>query len=141
MEQNIPYFLVAIIMFLIASMSGIGVGSGGLLVIFLTSYLAYSHIDARVTNLAFFILSSLGAFAVHSFKGRIKFRLVLWMSAIGILGTFLGTAIGRLINDTTLRLCFGIMLLISGGATLFGRKIKDFLQFLKHSKKKFSPKL
>ena len=141
MEQNIPYFFVAIIMFFIASMSGIGVGSGGLLVIFLTSYLTYSHIDARVTNLAFFILSSLGALIVHSFKGRIKFRLVLWMSAIGIIGTFLGTAIGGLINDTTLRLIFGIMLLISGGATLFGRKIKSFLHFLKDFKKKAHPKL
>ena len=141
MEQNIPYFLVAIIMFLIASMSGIGVGSGGLLVIFLTSYLSYSHVDARTTNLAFFILSSLGALAIHSFKGRIKFKLVLWMSAIGVLGTFIGTAAGRIINDTTIRLIFGIMLLISGGATLFGRKIKNFLHFLKNTEKKASTKL
>ncbi len=118
-------FYIFVPMLLIAVLSGLGVGSGGLLVIFLTSFIGLAPTSARVTNLLFFILSSSGALISHSLKGRIKFKLVAFIAAFGILGTFIGTAAGKLIGDSVLKLIFGIMLVISGAITVFGKKIKE----------------
>ncbi len=113
----------AVIIFLIAVMSGLGVGSGGLLVIFLTSYLHFAPAEARVTNLLFFIISSLGALIIHSFKGRIKYKLVFFAALFGIIGTLFGTSVGKILGDTVLKFIFGILLVISGGYVIFGKKI------------------
>ncbi len=141
MIQDTPYILIAIIMFFIAAMSGLGVGSGGLLVIFLTSYFKLAPTDARVTNLLFFIISSSGALLIHALKRRIKFKLVLCAAALGILGTLIGTSIGKILGDTLLKFLFGIMLVISGGGTIFGKKIKEFTRILSSIRKKTPSKL
>ena len=128
-------------MLLIAVLSGLGVGSGGLLVIFLTSYLNFAPTDARLTNLLFFIFSSLGAFLVHSRKERIKYKIVLCASVFGILGTLVGTYLGTLFGDTTLKISFGILLLFSGLYGVAGRKIKKILKNIPFFSKKEAPKL
>lgn len=135
------YYLIASVMFLIAALSGLGVGSGGLLVIFLTSYLNFPPTDARATNLLFFIISSSGALIIHSIKGRINYKLVICAAAFGIIGTLIGTSVGRLIGDVSLKLMFGIMLVISGAGGLFGKKIKGFFKFLSNPTKKRPSKL
>lgn len=139
--DNTPFIFIAAIIFFIAALSGLGVGSGGLLVIFLTSYLHFSPTDARVTNLLFFIISSTGALIIHALKGRIKYKLVLCAAAFGIVGTLIGTSLGRIIGDTMLKFLFGIMLVISGGYGVFGKKIKRFLRFVASFRKKRPSKL
>ena len=135
------YFFIAAVIFLIAVLSGLGVGSGGLLVIFLTSYLHFAPTDARITNLLFFIISSTGALLIHSLKGRINYKLVVCAAAFGILGTLIGTSLGKLIGDTLLKFLFGIMLIISGAYGIFGKKIKRFLKFFASLGKKRPSKL
>lgn len=139
--NNASFIFIIAVIFLIAALSGLGVGSGGLLVIFLTSALKFSPTDARVTNLLFFIISSTGALIIHSAKGRIRYKLVLCAAAFGILGTLIGTSVGRLIGDTVLKFLFGIMLVLSGTYSIFGRKIKKFIKSLVSPRKNPPAKL
>ena len=134
-------FLLLTVMFFIAALSGLGVGSGGLFVIFLTSFLHFSPTDARVTNLLFFIISSLGAFIVHSMRGKIRYKIVFFVSVIGAFGTVLGTVAGSMIGDSLLKFSFGSLLLFSGFATVFGKKARNFIRFLSSKRKNMPSKL
>ena len=51
-----------IVGFLVALLMGMGVGGGGLFVIFLTLCLNYGQINAQGTNLLFFIIAILASF-------------------------------------------------------------------------------
>ncbi|MGM9644854.1 MAG: TSUP family transporter [Eubacteriales bacterium] len=105
---------------LIAVLSGLGVGSGGLLVIWLTMFEGIDAETARGLNLLFFVFSASAAFAVHLIKGRVKLRFVLFLAACACVGTILGTYIGTRIDSLMLKRIFGVMLVISGVYTLSG---------------------
>lgn len=105
---------------LIAVLSGLGVGSGGLLVIWLTMIEGINAETARGLNLLFFVFSASAAFAVHLVKGRVKLRFVLFLAACACVGTILGTYIGTHIDSLMLKRIFGVMLVVSGVYTLSG---------------------
>ena len=105
---------------LIALLSGLGIGSGGLLVIWLTMIGGIDAETARGLNLLFFVFSASAALIVHLLKGRVRFRLVLFLSLVACIGTLLGTYIGSLIDPLLLKRIFGGMLVISGAYTLIG---------------------
>ena len=111
---------------LIAVLSGLGVGSGGLLVGWLTVFEGIDAETARGLNLLFFVFSASAAFAVHLKKGRVKLRLVLFLAACACIGTFLGTYIGTRIDPLMLKKVFGVMLIISGIYTLSGNVSSKF---------------
>lgn len=108
-----------IAVFLISLLSGLGVGSGGLLVIWLTSVLNMPQNDARSYNLLFFLFSASSALIVHSFKRNIKLMLVFMMAATGILGSVIGTNLGLVLDPSIIKKIFGGMLFFSGVYTLF----------------------
>ena len=105
---------------LIAIPSGLGVGSGGLLVIWLTMILGVDAQSARGLNLLFFIFSASAALVVHALKGRIKSGLVLSLSLFACLGTLLGTHVGMHVDAYWLKKIFGGMLTLSGTYALLG---------------------
>ena len=105
---------------LIAVLSGLGVGSGGLLVIWLTMFEGIDAESARGLNLLFFVFSASAAFAVHLVKGRVKLRFVLFLAACACVGTVMGTYVGTRIDSLMLKRIFGVMLVISGVYTLSG---------------------
>lgn len=111
---------------LIAVLSGLGVGSGGLLVIWLTMIEGIDAETARGLNLLFFVFSASAAFAVHLIKGRVKLRFVLFLAACACVGTILGTYIGTRIDSLMLKRIFGVMLVVSGVYTLSGNMSSIF---------------
>ena len=54
-----------IVGFMVAMLMGMGVGGGGLFVIFLTLCLNFGQINAQGTNLMFFIIAILSSFFIH----------------------------------------------------------------------------
>ena len=114
------YLLISItVSFLIAALSGLGVGSGGLFVIWLTATSAVSLSTARGLNLLFFVFSAGGAFIIHLKRRKIRFSLVGFLALFAALGTALGSLFGSLASPTLIKRLFGIMLVISGIRTLF----------------------
>ncbi len=109
---------------LVAVLSGLGVGSGGLFVIWL-SLMGVSATQARGMNLLFFVFSASAALLFHlKNKRNIDLGLVLYLSAFALLGTVAGGYMGRLIDGDLLRRIFGGLLVLSGCYTLFKSEAK-----------------
>ncbi|NLW74281.1 MAG: sulfite exporter TauE/SafE family protein [Clostridiales bacterium] len=107
-----------IVAFLIAALSGMGVGSAGLLVAWLTSVRDYPQLSAQGLNLYFFLFSSSASLMIHLWRRRILWGVVLLMAGFGALGALLGVWIASCINPSLLRRLFGLMLLASGGVSM-----------------------
>ncbi len=103
---------------LIAVLSGLGVGSGGLLVIWLTMIEGIDAERARGLNLLFFVFSASAAFLLHLSKRRIKLRLVAVLALFACIGTLAGAYLGSRIDPIWLKRIFGGMLTFSGIYTL-----------------------
>lgn len=127
MNDNASKISEALISLAIAVLSGLGVGSGGLLVIWLTLLKGVSPETARGLNLLFFVFSASAALLVHCTKGKIRLGTVSLLSALACIGTLVGVTVGSAIEPSLLRKIFGAMLILSGGYTVFG-KIRAFVK-------------
>ena len=107
--------LVDITAALLASLlSGLGVGSGGLLVIYLTLAAGMDQQAAQGVNLLFFLFSGGAALAVHAARRHLFPGVILTLVLSGILGSLLGSAMAGAFSPLLLRRMFGGMLVISG---------------------------
>lgn len=111
----------------VALLSGLGVGSGGLLVVFLTEYRGVGQLFAQGVNLIFFIFSSGAATAVNLRTRRLCFGAILLMSIGGTLGAIIGALIASRLDPELLRMGFGLMLLIGGVPSLM-RSLRAFFK-------------
>jgi uncharacterized membrane protein YfcA len=118
----------------VALLSGLGVGSGGLLVVFLTEYRSVGQLFAQGINLLFFIFSSGAATAVNLRKRKISYGSVLMMSIGGVIGAIVGAVSASFIDPAYLRIGFGLMLLI-GGIPSFLRSGREVLAMIIRRKK------
>ena len=111
-----------------AVLSGLGVGSGGLLVIYLTLGEEYPQIVAQGLNLLFFIFSSGAAMAYHLTHRKINYGAVLTLILTGIPGALVGTSLLNVFGGGVTRKIFGAMLVISGIIALKRSKIYNNIQ-------------
>ena len=91
----------------IAALSGLGIGGGGLMVIYLSAVTEQPHLILQGTNLLFFIVSSASASAFNGKKRRIRFRLAFLISVVGAVGILLGFALLKAIDPLWVRRMFG----------------------------------
>lgn len=98
----------------VALLSGLGVGSGGLLVVFLTEYRDVGQLFAQGVNLIFFIFSSGASTAVNLRSRNICYGAVTVMSIGGTVGAIVGALVASALAPDLLRIGFGLMLLIGG---------------------------
>ncbi len=102
----------------IAVLSGMGLGGGGLLVIYLTLVLEQEQLIAQGANLVFFIATASVSTFLSIRRGRIVWREVLPLIIAGIPLSLLGAALAGAISSTLLRRIFGGMLAVGGGISL-----------------------
>ena len=110
----------------VALLSGLGVGSGGLLVVFLTEYRAVGQLFAQGVNLIFFIFSSGASTAVNLRARNICYGAVTMMSLGGTVGAIVGALVASVLDPKLLKVGFGAMLLI-GGIPAFIKSVRAFL--------------
>ena len=108
-----------IVTFIVATLSGLGVGSAGLLVVWLTVIEGAPQLVAQGINLIFFILSSGAGLILHLFRTPLLWECVLFLIPSGLVGCFIGTALTTVLPQAILRRAFGIMLILSGSIGLF----------------------
>jgi uncharacterized membrane protein YfcA len=113
------WFCDALAAFLIGALSGMGVGGGGLFVIYLTLIKGVAQIEAQGLNLYFFLIASGASLLVHTVKRNIDHRLVLALAALGIPSAIFGSSLASRVHPDTVRLVFGIMLVAAGGISLY----------------------
>ena len=111
--------------FLIAALSGMGVGGGGLFVIYLALATDLPQLTVQGMNLLFFLFSAGASMIVHLTSRKIHWYVVGLMALGGLGGAFLGTLLSAHINQMILRKIFGGMLVVSGILTLQKRKKEE----------------
>ena len=116
--------LTAAAAFLIAALSGMGVGSGGLFVAYLTLVCGVSQLRAQGLNLAFFLFASSASMLVHLTRRNISLSRVALVSLAGILAAIPGSYAAMLLPESLVRKLFGAMLLLSGLLGLFRKSTK-----------------
>ena len=116
--------LTAIAAFLTAILSGLGVGSAGIFVLYLTLVAGFPQPEAQALNLLFFPLSAGAALAVHVRERRIPLRVVLFLVACAVPGALLGAYLARVLDASLLRKLFGGMLVVTGLPALFAKAKK-----------------
>ncbi|MBQ7820663.1 MAG: sulfite exporter TauE/SafE family protein [Clostridia bacterium] len=105
--------------FFTAALAGLGVGGGGLLVIYLVLCAGVKQLAAQGINLIFFLFSSGAAMLIHFRKRRIPLKFTLLLSAAGIAGAVLGSMAAETVSDELVRTLFGVLLTVSGTIALF----------------------
>ena len=121
-------FLLVLAAFAVAILSGLGVGSAGLLVVFMTTVSQMPQLTAQGLNLIFFLFCSGASLTVHLLRTPILFGCVLLLLPGGLLGSYLGTLLAHAISQALLRRLFGGLLILAGLLGLFGRKKNSALR-------------
>ncbi len=113
----IPILIAA---FLSAILSGLGVGSAGIFVLYLTLIAGFPQPEAQALNLLFFLLSAGAALLLHIRERRIPLRVVLFLAACAVPGALVGSYLVRVLDPTLIRKLFGGMLVVTGLPVLLG---------------------
>ena len=109
-----------LISFLSAVLAGMGVGSAGFLVVYLTMARSTPQLEAQLLNLIFFIASAMAAIGVNWYKKRLRPKVILLAALPGCLGAVCGASLAHTVDAGSLGKAFGALLVILGGITLVG---------------------
>lgn len=103
---------------LCAALAAMGVGGGGILVIYLTMFRGMEQRTAQGLNLLFFICSAIASLAFHLKKRRLDTVTVLSFSVSGCIGAYLGSVLSGAVSAELLKRVFGWFLIVSAVMTL-----------------------
>lgn len=105
-------------------LSGLGIGGGSLLIVYLTLISGQSQETARAMNLLFFIPSALIASLFRIHQGKLKIREILPGIAAGCIAAAVFSWLSAKIETVYLKKAFGILLIAAGIRELFYRPKK-----------------
>ena len=115
------------------TIGAMGIGGGGVLIIYLTLVAGVDQITAQGINLLFFIPCAIISLIIHSRKKLIIWRLVFPMILGGLVGVAVGAYCAKLIGPNMLGKIFSAFLIFIGLRELFSRK-KDGKDIKKSSR-------
>lgn len=111
-----------IVTLIVAVLSGMGIGSGGLMVLYLTLFRESSQLAAQGLNLLFFLFAAASSMFVHLSRRHIRFGAVLLMIAGGLPAAYLGTRLALALPDVWVRRIFGVFLVVVGLPGVLGSR-------------------
>ena len=111
----------AVLAFLCAALSGMGVGGGGLLLIYLTLFEDTAQREAQLYNLIFFLAASASSLILHTYRRNIRLPVVFWLSFGGVPGAIIGSLLSGAVGDSALGITLGAFLAVSGAVSLLRR--------------------
>lgn len=100
--------------FLAGFIGALGLGGGGVLVMFLAAFLGMGQLKAQGVNLLFFIPVGLFALILHSRKKLVEWKTALPAIGFGLIGAAVGCYLARFFGASIIRKIFGSMLLVLG---------------------------
>lgn len=112
MLESIPVCLI--VGTTLGFLSGLGIGGGSLLILWLTLVLNVEPAAARGINLLFFIPSALTAGFFRWRQGTIRFKKIAPAMLAGCLSALAFSWLGAHLEITILKKLFGALLLITG---------------------------
>ena len=99
---------------LLGFLSGLGIGGGSLLILWLTIILGVPQNTARIINLLFFIPSALIACCFRWRQGNLNWKVLLPAIISGCITAGLFSILGAKMDTTLLKKLFGGLLLLTG---------------------------
>ena len=116
-------WLVAGIASLIAGfVSALGLGGGGILVLYLTLFLGMEQMQAGGINLLYFLSCAPAALISHRKNGLIEREAVKCCVPAGVVTSVLSALLAARVDTDLLRRAFGVVLLYIGVKETFLRK-------------------
>lgn len=112
-------FTASLVSGLISSM---GLGGGGILIIYLTAAAGLPQIFSQGINLTAFVPSAVIATAVYQKKGLIKINKIKYLYILLIPGALAGYYLLTITDSRISGIIFGAFLIISGVKELFNTK-------------------
>lgn len=112
MLSSLPFLLI--ISAVLGFLSGLGIGGGSLLILWLTMVLHVDHQEARIINLLFFIPSALVACGLHIKEGNLTVMPLLPAMVAGCAAAAVFSHVSTIINVEILKKLFGLVLLAAG---------------------------
>ena len=122
MLDTLPVILLAGV--LLGFLSGLGIGGGTLLILWLTLVLEIPTETARGINLLFFVPCAVIACLFRWRQGTLEIKRILPALLAGAVSAALFSWIGGSIDTELLRKPFGILLLVTGIREMFYRPRK-----------------
>ena len=105
-----------------AIIGSMGLGGGGILIIYFNLFTDIPQSLAQGINLLFFIPSAVVAIFIYVKKKLINFKLAISFALFGIIGAALGSYFASVVNSQVLSKLFAVLLLIMGVKQFFGNK-------------------
>ncbi len=103
-----------------ALLGALGMGGGGVLLIYLTAVAQMSQTKAQGINLIFFVPVAITALILHSKNKLVHYKLAAIGVLTGVAGVFAGFFLARQLGDHILSKVFAAFLLVLGVKELFG---------------------
>ena len=114
-----------IVSFICAASASLGIGGGGLIVVYLTKIKGLPQKQAQGINLLFFVVTMSVTLIYHKLKGRIITRDIHRLLIPCIPGGILGSILANELRGETLKALFGAFLVLCGIRFIF-TEIKSF---------------
>lgn len=93
-QRKVNWFMKEIIIGILAGIvSGLGMGGGTILILFLTLFANIDQHTAQATNIIFFVPTALSAILIFIKDNKINFKLGIPICIIGVIGAILGAII------------------------------------------------
>ncbi len=108
--------------FATALLTGMGVGSGGIFVVYLTLMAGLPQLTAQCLNLYFFIFSIAAALIIHTRTHSLPLLRLAMICAVGGVGCFFGGFLAKTLDSGMLRSIFAVLLILSGIVSLLKKK-------------------
>ena len=99
---------------LLGFLSGLGIGGGSLLILWLTMIQGMEQSAARTVNLWFFLPAAMASCYFRRKQGTLDIKRMFPAMAAGCLGAVIGTLLGSSLDTGLLKKGFGMLLLFTG---------------------------
>lgn len=107
-----------------AALSALGMGGGGILLIYLTAYAGLDQLAAQGMNLVFFIPIAAVALMIHMKNKLVRWKIVWPCILLGLPGVFCGAWLAEYLGSDILRKIFAIFLVVIGVRELIAKPVK-----------------
>ena len=113
---------LSIVALAVAVLSGLGVGSAGLLVVYLSLVMELPQLMAQGLNLFFFLFASATALCLHLTRTPVLGGCLVLLLLGGLPSAFFATRLAVFLPQELLRRLFGLFLIASGALGLFKKR-------------------
>lgn len=114
--------------FITALLCGMGVGSGGIFIVYLTMLAGYGQLAAQGLNLYFFIFATAAAMLIHIRARALPIKRLFYLCTFGTAGCIFGASLAQNLDGGLLRKIFAAVLIITGCISLFSGRGREKFQ-------------